>query len=54
MSEMVERRYDIYGVWRFMIEAEGYVMARRPRCAPRVFSRKEWDELPRKPVARDQ
>ena len=34
------------GKVRFMARSGGYVMCRRPRCAPFVLSEKEWLKLP--------
>ena len=31
------------GVIRFMAEAEGYVMARRPNCLPFLITKEKWD-----------
>ena len=39
------------GPVRLIVEAEGYVMARRPGCAPFVLSVKEWRAL--EPIDRD-
>lgn len=38
-------KQDHLGEIRFMAEASGYVMVRRPRCIPFVLTRKEWDAL---------
>jgi hypothetical protein len=35
-----------HGVLRFMARSGGYVMVRRPRCAPFVLTEKEWAKLP--------
>lgn len=40
------RKKDEHGEWRYMIDAHGYVMARRPGCAPFVFTVKKWNEMP--------
>lgn len=49
-----EVRYDRYGKFVFMAEADGYVMARRPRCMPHVYSRKKWDAMDREPWSDDK
>lgn len=38
-------RFDKGGPIRCMANAEGYVMVRRPGCAPFVLSCKEWAQL---------
>lgn len=43
-------RYDDQGEWRHMTQHSNYVMARRPGRAPTVFSRREWDAMPRRPL----
>jgi hypothetical protein len=45
-----ERRYDQYGEFRLMVEAEGYVMFRRHGAGPHVMSRKAWDALSMTPI----
>lgn len=49
--ERLDKRdgFDVYGVIRFMCESGGYVMARRPRAAPMVFTLKEWARIPKEP-----
>lgn len=39
--------YDIYGRLTFMVRSGGYVMVKRPRCAPFVMTEKEWRKLPK-------
>ena len=46
-----ERRWDLYGPFRLMAEAEGYVMARRPYLVPFIVSRIDWDNWSRVPVS---
>lgn len=43
-----ERRVDKHGELRWMAEAEGWVMCRRPGAAPFTMMRKEWDALPKR------
>lgn len=45
-----EKRYDAYGEWRWMAEAEGYVMCRRYRGGVRAMSVSEWRALSRTPI----
>jgi len=47
----MNRREDAHGDWRCMTEAEGYVMTRRPGCAPVIFSKAEWQRMPLKGTA---
>lgn len=54
MSGNPERRYDRYGEFRWMTEAEGYVMCRRKGCGPFVLTRREWDALARRPELVDK
>jgi hypothetical protein len=49
MRNKAERRYDRYGEFRLMAEADGYVMARRQGRMPFIVKRKEWDAWARKP-----
>jgi len=42
-----ERRQDgVVGMLRCMIEAEGWVMARRKGCIPFVMKVAEWETIP--------
>lgn len=47
--ERVDTRpaYDQYGKLLHMVTSGGYVMVKRPRCAPIVLSLKEWAKLPK-------
>jgi len=47
--EMVDRRdkQDQYGRIVYMCQSGGYVMAKRPRARPVVFTLKEWAKLER-------
>lgn len=38
-------RHDQHGDIKFMAEADGYVMCRRPGCMPFVLSKKSWEAL---------
>lgn len=40
-----ERRYDCYGEFRLMAEAEGYVLVRRKGAMAAMMTRKDWDNL---------
>lgn len=40
-------RQDDLGKIVFMVRSGGYVMCKRPRCAPFVLTEKEWDRLPK-------
>lgn len=42
--EQVDRfdKQDNYGRLIYMCHSGGYVMAKRPRCMPAVFTLKEW------------
>lgn len=44
-----EHRYDRHGRIRLVARAEGYVMARRPGCAPFVLTERKWDSMDREP-----
>ncbi|GCD60854.1 hypothetical protein NBRC3280_3424 [Acetobacter pasteurianus NBRC 3280] len=44
-------RYDVFGKIKKMCEADGYVMARRPSCAPFVMSLGAWELLAKTPEA---
>lgn len=44
--EFESDRYWRGGRIKYMTHAKGYVMARRPRCAPFVITEKEWRQLP--------
>lgn len=46
-------RWDRGAETRFMAEASGYVMVRRPGCMPYVLSRKEWLKLPLAALGRE-
>lgn len=49
-----ERRHDWLGEIRWMAEAEGYVMCRRPQAMPIIMSKEDWDRLPtNKPKSND-
>lgn len=39
--------YDASGPIKYMTRSGGYVMVRRPRCAPFVLSEKDWRKLPK-------
>ena len=39
--------YDAHGPIKYMTRSGGYVMVRRPRCAPFVLSEKDWRRLPK-------
>jgi hypothetical protein len=39
-------RQDTHGRLRCIVEAEGHVMVRRPRCFPFVMSVRDWQALP--------
>jgi hypothetical protein len=39
--------YDMHGKVMFMVRSGGYVMVKRPRCAPFVLTEKEWRKLPK-------
>lgn len=43
-------RYDAQGEWICMGAINNYVMARRLGMFPRVFARRDWDNLARLPV----
>ena len=47
---LAEKRYDRYGEFRLITEAEGYVMARRKGCTPFLITRTEWDSFRRYPI----
>lgn len=38
-------RPEAHGPLRFMVSADGYVMARRPDCVPVVITETEWRKL---------
>jgi hypothetical protein len=44
-----KRLHPVYGVIVFMVAADGYVMARRPRCEPKIIPKRTWDALPAAP-----
>jgi hypothetical protein len=46
MSRAKVYRLRNHGPARFMVEAEGWVMARRPGCIPFLIARDEWEALP--------
>ncbi len=43
-------RFDALGEWRWVGCVPGYVVARRKGCAAHLFSRREWDAMPRLPA----
>lgn len=43
---MHEPRWDRGAESRYMVDAQGYVMVRRPGCAPYVMTLKDWMKLP--------
>lgn len=47
--EQVDRfdKQDAIGRWVYMCHSGGYVMAKRDRCMPKVFTLKEWAKLER-------
>ncbi|MNK70407.1 hypothetical protein D3C87_898260 [compost metagenome] len=47
--EQVDRfdKQDEFGRWIYMCHSGGYVMAKRPRAFPKVFTLKEWAKLER-------
>jgi hypothetical protein len=49
-----EVRYDDLGPRRVMAVAEGYVMVRRPGCAPRLMTLKEWAKASPTPLEGSQ
>lgn len=40
-----ERRYDKHGEFRVMAFVDGWVMARRPQCVPKLFTLQQWMAL---------
>lgn len=40
-----ERRYDCYGPFVKMAEADGWYLVRRPHRLPGAMHKKEWDRL---------
>jgi hypothetical protein len=47
--EQVDRfdKQDEFGRWTYMCCSGGYVMAKRPRAFPKVFTLKDWAKLER-------
>lgn len=43
--------YDENGKIIHMVTSGGYVMVKRPRCAPFVLSLKEWAKIPKEPLS---
>ena len=41
--------YDEHEKIVHMVTSGGYVMAKRPRCAPFVLTLKEWAKIPKEP-----
>lgn len=39
--------YDMHGKITPMARSGGYVMVKRPRCAPFILSEKDWRKLPK-------
>jgi hypothetical protein len=44
--KMMPSGFKTGGVVRFMVEAEGYVMVRRPGCTAFVVNAKTWESWP--------
>lgn len=42
--------YDAHGKIVHMVTSGGYVMVKRPRCAPFVLTLKEWAKIPKEPA----
>lgn len=47
------RRYDRHGEFRVMATSDGWVMIRRPGCAPGVMPVKDWYALSGQPVEKE-
>lgn len=45
-ADFIQRRFDSNGVWIFDGAGDGFVVARRPRCALHVFTWREWLSMP--------